>query len=114
MQAVACPRPWMRVSLQGADYVSQQRNDLLKWIVSIRSGLAQHQTPYHGFLLLLLFCLGDMIFLGRPGWHQTPEPPALVSGLLGLEIHVVTPDFGCLVLSEHSLMFVCSHVIFGE
>lgn len=55
-----------------------------------------------------------MIFLGRPGWRQTPEPPALVSGLLGLEIYVVTPDFGCLVLSEHSLVFVCSHVIFEE
>lgn len=49
-----------------------------------------------------------MIFLGRPGWRQTPEPPALVSGVLGLEMCVVTPDF---VLSEHSRVFACSHVI---
>lgn len=52
-----------------------------------------------------------MIFLGRPGWRQTPEPPALVSGVLGLEMCVVTPDFGRLGLSEHSRVFACSHVI---
>lgn len=100
-------------SHQKTEQFSRSNNDRV--CSELTSSFNIHYLPSHnpamcfwGWWWRWLFCILDTILLCATGWFWTWTPPALVSGMLGLQVCATIADYNVLCfLFPFSCVFMC-------